>query len=497
MLVARQSPDPAGLQHGRQALQGEGSHIGADGRVGEVQSLELLGERGVVGATGLEVGLPAVAGDRHLEDLRGSFVDRGDPDVATDLLHEVGTGVAVAPVCLDGSVGRGDPRLGGQVLGDGALGVEGSVAAVTRVDQGRGLLDDGAGRLQSRRMGNDELVGVALLLAQRGAALHPFGRVADRAVQAGPASAQPERRDHQAGVSEDLLGLHQPAPFDPAHQVVSRHDDVVEEEGGGVGQPDAVLVLGRRGGEPLGVALHDEPGRPSGRQRQHGVEVSDAAVADPLLAPVDPVAGASRVVRHGRGRHRTEVTARLGLGGAVGEEHALVGDPTQPLLALLLGAAHQDRVAAQERREDRRAHPDVDPGHPLADAVGVERVAAHAAVRLGDEGQLYAEGVAAHRPHRVLGTGVLVVELEESALGQLLGDEVVECLEHQVEGAAVQPWVRDVHEGVWRGSSASLPGRRRQSDVARSPRSGPAAPHGRHRPLRSRRWRRSGRSGPC
>ena len=72
--------------------------------------------------------LPAVAGDRHLHDLGGALVDRGDPDVALDLLDHVLVRVAVATVGLDGRVGGGVAGLGGQVLGDRALGVERALA---------------------------------------------------------------------------------------------------------------------------------------------------------------------------------------------------------------------------------------------------------------------------------------------------------------------------------------------------------------------------------
>jgi hypothetical protein len=44
----------------------------------------------VVAPPGLEVLLPAVPGDGHLHDLGGALVDRRDPHVALDLLHDVG-----------------------------------------------------------------------------------------------------------------------------------------------------------------------------------------------------------------------------------------------------------------------------------------------------------------------------------------------------------------------------------------------------------------------
>ena len=82
-------------------------------------------------------------------------------------------------------------------------------------------------------------------------------------------------------------------------------------------------------------------------------------------------------------------------------------------------AADQDRVAAQEGGEHRGGDADVDPCHPLADPVRVERAAAQTAVLLGDEDQMDAEVVAAHRAHGLLGAGVVAVEVEPAARRQL------------------------------------------------------------------------------
>ena len=43
-------------------------------------------------------------------------------------------------------------------------------------------------------------------------------------------------------------------------------------------------------GEALGALLHDKPTRPAGGIGQDGVDIGDAAVADPLLVAVDLVA---------------------------------------------------------------------------------------------------------------------------------------------------------------------------------------------------------------
>ena len=106
-----------------------------------------------------------------------------------------------------------------------------------------GVLHVGAGRLEPHGVRDDELVGVALLLAQRAAALLSVDRVGDGAVEGLPAAAEAERGDHEPGVAEDLLGLDQALARREPDEVVGGHLDVVEEERGGVGQPDAVLVL--------------------------------------------------------------------------------------------------------------------------------------------------------------------------------------------------------------------------------------------------------------
>ena len=262
-----------------------------------------------------------------------------------------------------------------------------------------------------------------------------------------------------------------------------------------------MLVLGRGRGEALGAAFHDEPGRSTGSHGQHAVGVGDAAVADPLLASRDPVAGVPGAVvvhRYGDRGHRGEVAPRLGLGRPVGEDDPFLGDPPQPLRTLLVGAAHQDGVTAQERGEDGGAQADVEAGHPLAHPVGVEGAATHPAVLLGDEDQLDAQGVAAHGPHRVLGAHVLVVELEHALLRQLLGDELAQGLEHEGQRAEVEALGRDhVEGGRCCGHDGFLPQFWVSPCVARSRRSGRAGPRGRRLRRRSRRCRRSGQRSPC
>ena len=194
-----------------------------------------------------------------------------------------------------------------------------------------------------------------------------------------------------------------------------------------------MLVLGLAVREARGVTVDHEPGRPAGRQRQHRAGIGDAAVGDPLLAAVDPVADDRAVLEPGVGGRlqRAEVAAGLGLGGAVGQQEALLGDPAEPELLLLVGAADQDRVAAEEGGEHAGGDAEVDRGHPLADAVDVERAAAHPAVLLGDEQQLDAELLAAHAAHELLRELVALVELDQQLVGELALGELVDRLERE------------------------------------------------------------------
>ena len=109
------------------------------------------------GRRGLQVGLPAVAGDRHLHDLGGALVDRGDADVALDLLDHVLVGVAVAAgAWIAASAASPASSLPGTWRS--RLDVERALAGV---DPLGGLLDRGARRLEPHRVGDDQLVGVA------------------------------------------------------------------------------------------------------------------------------------------------------------------------------------------------------------------------------------------------------------------------------------------------------------------------------------------------
>ena len=201
-----------------------------------------------------------------------------------------------------------------------------------------------------------------------------------------------------------------------------------------------MLVLGPVLAEALGAAVEDEPGRPARRLGQNGVLVSDAAIADPLLAAVQPVAGDLAVFddrRRGR-LQRAKVAACLRLGGAVGVHDPALGDLTEPGAPLLGGAAEGDRVAAEERGEQAGAKAEVKAGHVLADPVVVHGVAAHPAVFLGDEQQMHAKLVTAHGPDQILRADIVVVELELALLRHRVGEVLLDSVQHHLERLGVK-----------------------------------------------------------
>ena len=187
------------------------------------------------------------------------------------------------------------------------------------------------------------------------------------------------------------LAWSRPLPGHAADEVLDGHQHVVEDERRRVGAADAVLLLRLAGAEARHVLLDDEEGRAVGRLGEYRQEVGIAAVGDELLVAADAVAGDGAVVaddRSGGGGESGEVAARLGLGDRVGDDGALLGKPAQPLLLLLVGAAHQDGVGPQVDDEEPGADAEADLAHLLGDGGHVAGAAAHAAVLLGYEQQL-------------------------------------------------------------------------------------------------------------
>ncbi len=284
-------------------------------------------------------------------------------------------------------------------------------------------------------MRRQQLVDVALLLDQGRAELHALARVRQRPAQRGLPGPEPERPHHQAGVAEDGVRLLQPLALLAAQQVVRRHDDVLEQQARGVRGADAVLVLVPPGAEPGRVALQHEEARPARRVRQDRVELRHAAVRDELLGAVEAVRGhgAARVPhRLGARLQGRDVAAGRRFRDAVGDDQALGGDPGQPLLALRLGAADQDRVGAEADRQERRGDPEVDGRHLLRDTADVLGAAAEAAGALGQEDQVEPHLGGQHGADDVVRELVGAVQLEDALVGKLPAQHLAQGLDHHV-----------------------------------------------------------------
>jgi hypothetical protein len=108
-------------------------------------------------------------------------------------------------------------------------------------------------------------VGVALFLGEWSARLYSGGGILHGAVEGGPSCPEPERGNHQPGISEHQLRLHQALALLRADEVLGQNKDVVEEERRRIARADAMLVFGLAVGESLRALFHDEPGRSTGR----------------------------------------------------------------------------------------------------------------------------------------------------------------------------------------------------------------------------------------
>ncbi len=143
-----------------------------------------------------------------------------------------------------------------------------------------------------------------------------------------PSGPQAKRRNHQARVTEHRLRLQQALAFHAADQPVGVHVDIVERQRCRVAETNTMLVFRLVVGKARRAFFYDEPGRTAGRVGQNGVSISNAAVADPLLAAIDLVADNLAVLDDavGRGLQRSQIAAGFRFGGAVGEQNSLFRD---------------------------------------------------------------------------------------------------------------------------------------------------------------------------
>src|SRR5512140_3529681 len=347
VLVAGEPADARPLDGLVQRADPQRRNVRAHLRVLPVERLERRRHLLVELAAALQVRPPAVPRDGPLHDLAGALVDGRDADVAADLLDVVLLGVAVAAVRAHRRVRREVAGLGGEELRDGALGLQLGLAVV---EADRRLLDVRARRLEADHVGDDELVRVRLLLAERRARLDALARVADGLLHGGHAGAEPERGDHQAREAEDGLRVREPLALHAADEVLHRDEDVLDGDGRGVRGADAVLVLGLARVPALRAALDDEEGGAVRRRGEAGVQLGHAAIGDELLRAVDLVADELAALDDAVGLRADggQLAAGQRLGHRVGDDEALLRDAAHPLRLLLGRGADDDRIRPEE-----------------------------------------------------------------------------------------------------------------------------------------------------
>jgi len=175
---------------------------------------------------------------------------------------------------LNGRVGSGVARFGGEELHDRALGLQLRLALVEPM---RRLFDEGARRLQPDHMGNDQLVHIALFFSQGRPGLHALACVADGPDHGGHAAAQAKGRHHESGEAEHRLAWASPLPSTPpsrfslgTYRSSKITGEVLDDR-----IPNLFSCLpGTRPGVPCSTAKKWD----IGRHGQHGVQLRVAAI---------------------------------------------------------------------------------------------------------------------------------------------------------------------------------------------------------------------------
>src|SRR5712691_7367370 len=292
-------------------------------------------------------------------DLRGALDDLEDLRVAQPLLDRVVAHDSRAAEHLHG-LGRGaHRRVRRERLRVGAE----QARVLAQIERGGGAPDEQPRRLDLHaHLG--QLEGDALLGDQRLAEGLALARVRGRVLEGGARDAHGPGRDlrprgleevHRDGEAAAFL-TEQPAGGDPR---------AVENDRARVGgaEPELVLLAPRLHARV--PALEQEGGDRPVELREDDRELRDAAVRDVALLPLEHVAVA--VAARGRA-DRGEVGAGLRLGERDRREAAaLVGEPRQIALALLLGAEPEKRPNREHRRLDRRRERGAAPGELLGD----------------------------------------------------------------------------------------------------------------------------------
>ena len=268
MLVAGEAVQAAALKNNCQSAQGQGRKSAAVVRLFLVGILQASRPRIVEISPRHQMGTPAVAGDGHFHDLRRAFINGSNTHVALDFLHHIFPGIAIAAQGLDGIFSRFIPRFRAQEFGHGPFRLQSFLSTVQAFGD---PFDVSARRFQSRRVGHDEFMGVALFLIQGSARLYPFVRITNRSFQSIPARAKTKGAHHQTCIAEHRLGLGQPLAFFRAHQALYGHKYIFQEQRGRITGAYAMFIFRFTAGEAICIALDDEPGGAAWSQGQDGV----------------------------------------------------------------------------------------------------------------------------------------------------------------------------------------------------------------------------------
>ena len=269
-------------------------------------------------------------------------------------------------------------------------------------------------------MRHDQLVRVSLLFRQRRSGLDALGRIWNRTIECSPARPKAKRRHHQARVTEYSLRLIQPLACDATNQTVGIDVDIIESQGRGVAEADAVFVLWFVVRKTLRALFDDEPTRTAGRVGQHRVSAGDSAVADPLFIAVDFVSDHAAILqdRVCRSTKSSQIASGFRFRCAVGEQQPFVRDAAQPEFLLLRRRAYSDRIAAKKGSQHGSCDPEIDPRHLLTNAVDIERPSAHAAELFRNEQELNAQLVGtAHVADDFDGALVALIKFDQDFVG--------------------------------------------------------------------------------
>ena len=168
--------------------------------------------------------------------------------------------------------------------------------------------------------------------------------------------------------------------FAPGSLFSDGHPHVIQRDLGLPDRPQRDLVLDLLGVVARRAFLHEESLDPAVLDvaGPHHDDIGDGAVADPLLRAVDHV-GIAVAAR--RGLQCDRVGPVVGLGERERADLLQPGHRRQPLLLLLLGAQHEDRLHREATMDHQEcAHAPVAPGHLHRDQPSRHRIHVGAAV---------------------------------------------------------------------------------------------------------------------